>query len=87
MPPEGIEIVHCWPVSESSGSDSIQFIEVVVAVESEVCLLDVKVRRFYKHMWCNLPCQNLLQGKEKHLLKYILCLRRSCLRPPTLYSK
>ena len=97
MAPERIEIVHCWPLRENSGSDSIQFIEVTVAVESKVCLLDIKVEDLTKTfkcklMWCllvflhDLHGQNLLQGKEKLLLKYMLCFRRSCLRPPPLYS-
>ena len=99
---EGIEIVQRSRLRENSGSMEFAETKEVSRWSPRelrwVCSLHFKVGRSTKSFkWrayvmsggvsTRLHAQYLPQGKEKLLLRDILCLkRRSCLPPPALYS-
>ena len=101
MPPEGIEIVQRSCLRENSGSmefaetkevsrrslQELKFVCYILRLED--LTKSVKWRAYVMSggVPTRLHAQYLPQGKEKLLLRDILCLkRRSCLPPPALYS-
>ena len=100
MPAEGIEIVQRPPLRENSGSmEFAETKEVSRRSPRELKFVRYTLRledlaKSYKWQayvmsggvptW--LHAQYLPQGKEKLLLRDILCLKRSCLPLPELYS-
>ena len=99
MPPEGIEIVQHSHLRENSGSmefaemkevsrrSRLKFVCYIIRLED--LTKSVKWRAYVMSggVPTRLHAQYLPQGKEKLLLRDILCLkRRSCLPSPAFYS-
>ena len=99
MPPAGIEIAQHSRLRENSGSlefaetkelsrrspQELKFVRYIIRLED----LTKSFTRAYVMSGgvpIRLHAQCLPQGKEKLLLRDILCLKRSCLPPPALYS-
>ena len=101
MPPEGIEIVQRSRLKENSGSmefaetkevsrrspQELKFVRYIIRLEDLTKSFKCQAYVMSGGVPTQPHAQYLPQGKEKLLLRDILCLkRRSCLPPPALYS-
>ena len=101
MPPEGIEIVQRSRLKENSGSmefaetkevsrrspQELKFVRYIIRLEDLTKSFKCQAYVMSGGVPTQPHAQYLPQGKEKLLLRDILCLkRRSCLTPPALNS-